>query len=123
MPTKTFPTLHVASVLTGITMADGVTITQMQEIASHLFGAYIFPHELGHEPTMEAVQEEGYRQFPDMPTREQGLVDWGVATAKAVVLHGWTVEVEQGTHGRREHPADTFVAVSPDMDLIVVQTE
>jgi hypothetical protein len=120
---QTFQTLDVATLLAGIGLAQNVSIQQLKAIASHLFGAPIYTHELGHEPTCDAIRAEGYRQFPAMPTRADVLADIATATAKALAAYGETVEVAEGTHGRREHPADTLRAMVPDKPIIVVKRE
>jgi hypothetical protein len=121
MGSKTFPTLRVASTITGIGLTDGMTYSDMQEIASHLFGAPIWTHELIHEPTRDAYVEEGYRQFPDMPSQAEAEADFKAAAAKALAAYGETVEVEEGTHGRRESPVDTLSRMVPPEKIVVVK--
>lgn len=123
MTAKTFPTLHVASTITGIAMDEGMTFSRMQEIASHLFGAPIWTHELVHEPTKDAYVEEGYRQFPDMPTAAEAEADYRTAAAKAVAAYGDTIEVEEGSHGRRESPVDTLSRMVPPEKIVVVEVK
>jgi hypothetical protein len=118
---KTFPTLHVASTITGIGLTTGMTYSHMQEIASHLFGAPLWTHELVHEPTKDAYVEEGYRQFPDMPTSAEAAANYKTAAAKAIAAYGDTVSVAQGTHGRREHPVDTLSRMVPPEKIVVVK--
>lgn len=105
---RTFPTLHVASCLTGIGLCNGLSFSNVQEIASHLFGAPIWTHEIAHKPTQDAYVEEGYRQFPDLPTRLEAEADFEAAARKAVATYGETLTVEEGKHGRRESPVDTL---------------
>lgn len=120
MTAKTFPTLHVATCITGIGLCEGITYSNMQEIASHLFGASIWTHELAHGPTNDAFTQEGYRQFPDMPTPAEANADYAAAAAKAVAAYGETILVEEGTHGRRENPLNTLSAmVDPDKIVVV----
>lgn len=121
MSKRTFPTLHVASALTGVGLTTGMSYSNIQEIASHLFGAPIWTHELVHEPTKDAYVEEGYRQFPDMPTREEAMADYEAAAAKAVAAYGETVEVAEGSHGRRESPVDTLSRLVPAEKIAVVK--
>lgn len=121
MSKRTFPTLHVASAITGIGLTTGMSYSNIQEIASHLFGAPIWTHELVHEPTKDAYVEEGYRQFPDMPTREEAMADYEAAAAKAVAAYGATVEVAEGSHGRRESPVDTLSQMVPTERIVVVK--
>jgi len=90
-----------------------MTYSRMQEIASHLFGGPIWTHELAHEPTVDAYREEGYRQFPAMPTPAEAKADYLSAAAKAVGAYGETISVAEGSHGRREHPVETLAAIVP----------
>lgn len=111
MSKKTFPTLHVASAITGIALCDGLSFSRMQEIAAHLFGGPIWTHELAHAPTNDAYAEEGYRQFPEMPSKDEARNDWRRAAQKALDAYGPDVEVTEGTHGRREAPTETLSAM------------
>jgi hypothetical protein len=120
-PTRLFNSLHVASCLTGVALTE-MTYRDIQAVASWLFGDSVYTHELVHEPTMSWVREEGYRQFPDMPTHEQAHVDWKGTVNKVLVTYGPLVEVEQGPNGRREHPVATLRAMLPDKPIIVVDT-
>lgn len=121
MAKKTFPTLQVASTITGVGLAEGMTYSDIQEVASHLLGAPIWTHELVHEPTKDAYVEEGYRQFPDMPSIAEAEADYRAAAAKAIAAYGDTVEVEEGTHGRRESPVDTLSRMVPAEKIVVLQ--
>ncbi|MCO5144566.1 MAG: hypothetical protein M9895_00155 [Aquamicrobium sp.] len=123
MGMKTFPTLRVASTITGIALTHDMTYSDMQEIASHLFGAPIWTHELVHEPTKDAYVEEGYRQFPDMPTAEEASANYETAAIKALAAYGDTVEVAEGTHGRRESPVDTLSRMVPPEKIVVIETK
>jgi hypothetical protein len=119
--TKTFPTLHVATCLTGIGLCEDISYSRVQEIASHLFGAPIWTHELIHAPTLDAYKSEGYRQFPDMPTAAEAEADYEAAARKAVATYGETIDVVEGTHGRREHPVDTLSRLVPADRIIEVK--
>ncbi|QAZ45906.1 hypothetical protein [Mesorhizobium sp. Pch-S] len=121
MTAKTFPTLHVASCITGIGLCDGINYSAMQEIASHLFGAPIWTHELAHGPTNDAFSQEGYRQFPNMPTPVEANADFVAAAAKAVAAYGDTISVEEGTQGRREGPLNTLSAMVDPSKIVVVE--
>lgn len=123
MATRTFPTLHVASTITGIGLTEGMNYSDMQEIAAHLFGAPIWTHELVHEPTKDAYVEEGYRQFPDMPSQAEAEADFKAAAAKAIAAYGDTVDVAEGTHGRRESPVDTLSRMVPPEKIVVIETK
>lgn len=118
---REFPTIVVASALTGIGLGDiPGGFSAIAEIASYLFGAPIWTHELVHEPTYDAYREEGYRQFPDMPTSSEAEQDWRQAAAKALAAYGPTVTVAKGAHGRRESPTDTAAAVAPHATIIPI---
>lgn len=118
---KSFPTLYVASTITGIGLCNGMKFSDMQEIASHLFGASIWTHELIHEPTKDAYVSEGYRQFPDMPTPQEAQTDYQAAARKAISAYGDSVEVQEGSRGRRESPVDTLGHMVPPEKIIVVK--
>ena len=123
MTTKIFNSLDVATVLTGIAMRKGFTVSLAQEIASHLLGYDIYTHELVHEPTQDAYTEEGYRQFPDMPRRDAVHADLNAATSQVLAAYGPKVTVARGNHVRREHPLDTLrVIVGPDKPIIAITT-
>lgn len=123
MGAKTFPTLHVASCVTGTALCEGFNYSRMQEIASHLFGGPVWTHELVHAPTRDAYVEEGYRQFPDLPTRAEAEADYEAAARKAVAAYGETLTVEEGKHGRRESPVDTLGNMVGHDKVIVVRGE
>lgn len=121
MDAKEYPTLEVASALTGIGLCDiKGGYSKMMEIYSHLLGESIWTHELAHEPTVDAVREEGYRQFPDMPTPAEASADFEAAAAKATAAYGPTVFVHKGAHGRRENPMSTLTAMRPDAEIVPV---
>lgn len=119
--TKQFGTLEVASALTGIAMCT-TSVTRMSEICAWLLGGPVWTHELIHEPTMDAVKGEGYRQFPLLPQRENAQANWEAAARQAVVIYGETLTVHEGTHGRREHPEDTMRAVGVSGPIVTITT-
>ena len=120
--TKQFRTLEVVSCLTGISMCDGIKIARMCEIAAWLLGAPVWTHELIHEPTMDAIRSEGYRQFPLLPMRDNVQANWQAAARAALAVYGERILVHEGTHGRREGPEETLQAVAPGKPVIVIQT-
>lgn len=122
MMDKSFPTLVVASTLTGTSLCEMSGFDPIMDCASHLFGAPIWLHEVIHEPTKDAYTEEGYRQFPGMPTRVEAQADWRAAANKAVRAYGNTILVRQGDHGRRESPLTTARSVAPHAKIIVTRT-
>lgn len=124
MTAKTFPTLHVATLITGIGLCeikseDGV-FGHLSEIASHLIGAPVWTHELGRGSTHDAFVAEGYRLFPDMPTREEASEDWQAAAATATAAYGENVTIEEGTAGRTQGPLDTLAEMVPADKIIAV---
>jgi hypothetical protein len=99
-----------------------MSFSNIQEIASHLFGDAVWTHELGTGPTMDAVREEGYRQFPDLPTPVEAANDYAAAARKAVAAYGETLTVAEGTHGRRESPVTTLRnMIGPDKIIVVAR--
>lgn len=122
MTAKQFPTLVVASAITGVGLCHIPNgYSKMMEVASHLLGTPVWLHELAHGPTQDAYSEEGYRQFPDMPTKAEAKADWQAAAAKALAAYGETVTVRQGTAVRLESPVQTLKAmVSPDKIITVI---
>lgn len=116
---KTFDTYLVASAVTGIAMGP-MTFGDIQEVWEMLLGAPVWTHELAHEPTHDAVSEECYRQFPDMPTRAEAEEDFEAARTKAEAAYGHFVTVRRGDHGRRETPLETIGAVAPHAEVVTI---
>ncbi len=85
-----------------------------------LFGASLSTGELGHDPTMDAARQEGYRQFPKMPTKTIAKADWERARMSAEAEYGDFVTVKRGTHGRRENPIETIRNMTGEDPVIVV---
>lgn len=117
---KTFDTYMVASALTGIALGP-CCYADIAEIASMLFGAPIWTHELVHKPTKAVYCDEGFRQFPDMPTKAEAEADWKAARDKAEAAYGHFVEVKRGKHGRRESPVTTLSNMVGEDKVIVVK--
>jgi len=103
-----FPSLVVASCLTGIALTTMKGFGEVHAVAAQLLGDDIYTHELAYEPLMEKVTAEGYWQFPLMPTRAEAEADWEAAAAKVTKTYGATVIVRKGTGGRREDPVTTL---------------
>jgi hypothetical protein len=118
--TKKFPTLIVASTMTGIALTK-TTFSEMMECASWLCGYPIWTHELAHGPTIDQYKTEGYEQFPAMPTKAEAEADYVAAAAKAISAYGEAVEVRQGSSKRHEGPVDTLRAMAPHVDVIPVK--
>ena len=86
-----FPTLHVASAMTGVALCEGLSYSRMQEISDALLGYPIWTHEMAHAKTKEAITAAGAALFPMMPTREEAHADFHAAAAKALAAYGHTV--------------------------------
>lgn len=106
--TKEFPTLLVASTMTGIGLGDGLTFSDVQECAEHLFGGPVWTHELAYEPIYSQYKAEALRQFPDMPTREEAEADYKAAAKAAVERYGQTVSVKRGNCKRDIGPVGSI---------------
>ena len=116
---KEFPTLIVASSVTGITMT-GMTYSDVQRVISWLCGFDIWTHELVHGPTRDMALEECARQFPLMPTQAEAETDWRAAADKAIDAYGATVLVKRGTGTRRAGPVQTLKDIKPDARVIEI---
>lgn len=117
--TKEFPTLIVASAVTGIGLCRG-TFSDMMEITSWLCGFDIFTHELAHAPTYDIACDEAYRQYPLLPAPADAETDWKAAADKAINTYGSTLSVRRGSAKRRESPIDTLTAMKPDASILVI---
>ncbi|WP_084398322.1 DUF7736 domain-containing protein [Henriciella aquimarina] len=107
--TKEFPTLQIASAITGIGLCEGMKYSDMQVAFDHILGRPVWTHELGHGATTEKVRELGFAQFPDMPAREEAQADWKAAAAKALAAYGETVTVRRGQDVREADPISTAI--------------
>lgn len=105
---REFPTLHVASCITGIGLCESLSISRMQEVASHLLGYPIWTHELGNKSITAAIEAEGRRQFPNMPTKEFASDVWQAAAEAAEAAYGKTVIVKMGGEERSRNPIDAL---------------
>lgn len=118
---KDFPTLVVASTLTGVALCHMRGIGPMHECIEWLFGGPVWTHEIVHGPTQDVYVEEGYRQFPDMPRADEAEKDWRAAATKATAAYGETVSVARGNPDqRRESPLDTIRAVAAHAEVIPI---
>lgn len=93
---KDFPTLHVASATTGISLCDGLNYSRMMEITSHILGYSIWTHELAHKPTLATLREIVNANWPLLPSSEEAKEDWEAAAAKAVEAYGKTMTIPKG---------------------------
>lgn len=116
---KQFPTLVVASTLTGISMAV-MRISARPECAEWLCGYPVGTHELAYQPIMDDYIAKGYAQFPDMPTKAAAEADFQAAAAKAVAAYGEVLTVNRGTGERSENPIETLQTMTPNEEIIVV---
>lgn len=121
MTEKEFPTLIVASTITGIALCQiKGGLGPMLECAAHLLGGPVWNHEFCHEPTMMEISEAAYSQFPDLPTRAEAEADYQAAAAKALAAYGPVVSVKEGTFRRRESPLATLRTVAPHAEIITI---
>lgn len=118
--TKEFSTLVVASTITGISLCDGLTVSQFHECAEWLCGHPVWTHELVHAPTKDRYVTEALEQFPDMPTAIEAHENLSAAAAKAIAAYGIKVSVKRGQHERRENPADTLHSVAPNAKVVII---
>jgi hypothetical protein len=104
---KNFPTLQVATLLTGVGLCSQYKFSDMLEPAEQILGYPVFLHELGHAETMDRIREIGAQLFPNMPTREDAQLAWRAAAVKAIDAYGQSVTVPRGTDKRQRGPATT----------------
>lgn len=107
--TKRFPTLHVASAITGVGLCDGMKYSTIHEIAEFLAGHPVWTHELGHLEMMQRISDHAREQFPAMPTEEEAQADFRAAAVKALAAYGETVTVRRGSLERGADPISTLV--------------
>lgn len=107
--TRTYPSLEIASFLTGIALCQ-TNFSKLMEIAEFLSGEPIWTHELACEDIIRPIQDEGYRQFPLMPSREDAAKDYKAAIYKVVEAYGTAIEVTQGYVERKADPLTTAMA-------------
>jgi secreted trypsin-like serine protease len=104
---KTYDTFVVATALTGIGLGP-CSYSDIMDVYSMLLGYHVWTHELAHSPTIHEVRDEGYRQFPNMPTGAVASADWEKARDIAVAEYGHFVTVKRGNSVRRESPVATL---------------
>ncbi len=107
----TFPTLHVASAITGVGLCEGLTFSRMHQISEAIVGHPIWTHEFAHPGAREAIISAGARLFPLMPTKEEALADWSAAAAKAVAAYAQEVSWQKATTERSIDPLSTAIEV------------
>lgn len=118
--TKQFPTLVIASTITGIGLTN-MRFSDMHECAEWLCGHPVWTHELVHGPTKDQYVTEGYEQFPNMPTPNEAESDYISAAAKAVAEYGDFVTVKRGNSTRQEDPIETLRAMVHDAEVVAVK--
>lgn len=103
--TKPFNTLTVATLVTDCVMVEGLTYSDIADLASHLFGgpgwAVWMPEFMDQ---CEAIARE---QFPDLPGKAEARADLKAAAQRALDAYGDVVEVRAGKGIRPAHPGDT----------------
>lgn len=118
--TKEFPTLVVASTVTGIGLCEGLNYSKMQECAEWLCGHPVWTHELAYQPIIDRYKSEGYRQFPQFPSVEEAETDYAAAAQKAIAAYGEVVSVEKGEGKRDGSPMQTILAMKPDAEVVTL---
>lgn len=106
--TRTYPTLHVASAITGVCICEGLTISRLHEITGFLAGHDVWTHELGNRAMMQRIFDHAREQFPEMPTKADVLIDHRSAGSKAIAAYGEMAEVRKGTLTREAGPVETL---------------
>ena len=117
--TKEFPTLIVASALTGVALTQ-MKFSDMHPVIEWLFGGPVWTHEFVHGPTNDIYTSRGYEQFPDMPTTAEAKKDYKAAAAKAIAAYGPSILVAKGDDGRVASPITTMLDIKPDAKIIPV---
>lgn len=121
MTDKQFRTLVVASAVTGVTMAESMTFSEIHQLMDHVIGYPIFTHEMADPAHHGTIKHRLRAQFPDLPTEQAAGADWKAAAAAAVLKYGETVMVEAGEDPRIEHPLDSLKRLKGDeTDVIVI---
>ena len=105
---KAFPTINVATAMTGIGLSSDISFSDVAEIMSHILGRPIWTHEMVHKPTLKEFRSVAYELFPNMPTREDAQADYQSAAASAIAAYGETVDVPKGNTERTESPIETL---------------
>jgi hypothetical protein len=116
---KEFPTLVIASLVTGVMMYKG-SFGDVHEAAEWLFGGPVWTHEFVHGPTSDIFVSRAFEQFPDLPTRVDAEKDWQAAAEKAIDSYGAVLSVAKGKDGRQAGPMQTIRDIKPDAVIIPV---
>lgn len=109
--TDRFPTLHVASAMTGVALCDGLSISRMQEISERLVGHSVWTHEFAHPGMRDHICRAGMRLFPLMPDCHEARENWQRAAARAEAIYGEWVELPLVARSRAVSPETTLVEV------------
>lgn len=106
---KEFPTLVVATAVTGIGLGnEDIKYSHVHELVEWVCGSPIWTHEIAHRETAAWYRAELLKQFPDMPSKEEAESDHVTAANKAVGVYGPTVTVTRGLFERTADPLSTL---------------
>jgi hypothetical protein len=115
---KTFPSLAVASAVTGIGLCDGLSFSLMGEITSHILGYPVWTHEIPDAGRRAWLVLK--RQFPLLPSRDDAASDWKAAAAAMTAAYGAEIEIRAGAGERKESPLDTLQKMIGDKPVVAV---
>lgn len=111
MTTKTLRTLDVASAITGIVLAEGISFSRIHEASEALLGHPVWTHEFADEDIRSRITAAGLALFPEMPTREAARTDFVKAAQQALAAYGETIDVPIVKSERSESPIDSLARV------------
>lgn len=111
MTERSFPALHVASAVSGVSLCDGLTVARMGEVMSWVLGYPVWTHEIVYAPIKEQFIADARRALPEIPSREAALQDWQKAARHVTLVYGETVLLRQGQRARPASPLATADAV------------
>jgi len=120
---KSFPTLLIGSVSSGVMLTSGYKYSDIQEVAEWVFGHPVWTHELGSKDLWLKMSKIIIAQFPEMPANDYepiGKHKAEVLTAKLLKAYGKTVDVERGSFERERSPIDTLVEVANGRPVVVI---
>jgi len=122
MTDKVFPTLTVATAVTGIGLGQ-CSYSDVMEVIGFVIGHSIFTHELADREQNARAEAAIRAQLPNLPSGELARKDWQGAAAAAVAAYGDTVTLTEGTAARTESPIDSLARLTgrPE-DIIVVES-
>lgn len=114
-PVRRLNTLLVGTVMCERALCDA-SLNQLQDVIGWLFGDEVWSWEMAHPAIRQAARDEGYRQFPLMPTAEDargnGSDDNNLRFALLLALdtYGPALAVQRGPNRRdaEANGVDTF---------------